>query len=480
MPVHRPRGSFLRGAEPQPPRARRWGSRAATAGLAALVLAACTLAHPPDLARIYRDQASRRERRPPLVGLPGLIGTRIEDPSSHEVLWGGLSSLVRRKAPMRLALPVRPGDRSGLEPVAPIRSLAGMDVYGGITRTLITCGGYRFSTLEEAAGPAPLLEFPYDWRLGCEENAARLAEFLASLRRLCKDPGLKVDLVGHSMGGLIARYYLLYGGADVLAEPAARPTFAGAEQVRRLVMFGTPNAGSAEALLALVHGFRLGLAWVPPDLLATMPSMVELMPPPGDPVLYHPDGTPAALDIHAPSTWKDQRWGVFDPDLEPGILKRYRDLHTGSSDRDARIYLEDLRENFARLLARAANFHRALRAAPAPAWVPTLLLGGNCERTLRGMVVEEERGRWVVRPRPGDVRRPVPGVDLERIYFGFGDGNVTRESLLGEGPVPPSASPLPHAVVGFICADHKDLVKNWTFQDNLLHFLLHDPGNAAQ
>jgi hypothetical protein len=31
---------------------------------------------------------------------------------------------------------------------------------------------------------------------------------------------------------------------------------------------------------------------------------------------------------------------------------------------------------------------------------------------------------------------------------------------------------------GFVCEKHRDLVKNWTFRDNLLNFLLYRPPPA--
>lgn len=86
---------------------------------------------------------------------------------------------------------------------------------------------------------APLLEasghrvarfnYPNDQPL--DESAALLADELASLRR--QHPRLKFDLVGHSMGALIARAYIEgdhYQGG-----------------VRRLIMLAPPNQGSCYA-----------------------------------------------------------------------------------------------------------------------------------------------------------------------------------------------------------------------------------------
>jgi pimeloyl-ACP methyl ester carboxylesterase len=71
--------------------------------------------------------------------------------------------------------------------------------------------------------------FSYDWRLGLDELGARLAARIASERR-------PVILVGHSMGGLVAR-----AAARILPKRA----------VRRLIMLGAPNQGSFAPVQAL-------------------------------------------------------------------------------------------------------------------------------------------------------------------------------------------------------------------------------------
>ena len=68
----------------------------------------------------------------------------------------------------------------------------------------------------------------YDWRLDLEELADVLIE------RIKAEPFAKVSLVGHSMGGLIARL--------ALRDDEVR------EKVDRLVMLGTPNHGSFNSL----------------------------------------------------------------------------------------------------------------------------------------------------------------------------------------------------------------------------------------
>jgi pimeloyl-ACP methyl ester carboxylesterase len=81
----------------------------------------------------------------------------------------------------------------------------------------------------------------------------------------------KVDIVGHSMGGLVGLYYLKRLG--------------GRHRVRRLVMLGTPAQGTWSALLGLVTA-PLGLASL--QLLPGSPFLRELSDcplPPGSDVV---------------------------------------------------------------------------------------------------------------------------------------------------------------------------------------------------
>jgi pimeloyl-ACP methyl ester carboxylesterase len=78
------------------------------------------------------------------------------------------------------------------------------------------------------AGLGPLVGFEY-WTLGGVEKASRaLAAFV---EEVCVRLGCpQVDLVGHSMGGMVARHYATLG--------------AGASRVRHLVTLGSPHGGT--------------------------------------------------------------------------------------------------------------------------------------------------------------------------------------------------------------------------------------------
>jgi uncharacterized protein (TIGR03437 family) len=71
-----------------------------------------------------------------------------------------------------------------------------------------------------------------------EDLGNALGQFLALIKDDTGTPVAQVDLVGHSMGGLIARAYLSGLQSDGSLSPPANP------RVRRLIMIATPNFGS--------------------------------------------------------------------------------------------------------------------------------------------------------------------------------------------------------------------------------------------
>ena len=104
-----------------------------------------------------------------------------------------------------------------------------------------------------------LVSVSYDWRRDIVESAQRLMQFVkekqAYVRAQYRDrygvenAEVKFDIATHSMGGLVARYFLMYGDQDLPTDGSLPElTWAGANYVERVIFVGTPNAGSVEAL----------------------------------------------------------------------------------------------------------------------------------------------------------------------------------------------------------------------------------------
>lgn len=110
-------------------------------------------------------------------------------------------------------------------------------------------------------------EFPYDWRRDNRVAAHRLAasctQWLAARRQ--QHPDARLVLLGHSMGGLVSRYYL-----EVLG---------GWRDTRRLVTFGTPFRGSLNAVDFAANGFTKFFGLIDlTDLMVSFTSVQQLLP----------------------------------------------------------------------------------------------------------------------------------------------------------------------------------------------------------
>jgi len=131
-----------------------------------------------------------------------------------------------------------------------------------------TYGDYRplSAELGRRFGADNVVGFAYDWRRSCVTSAAALKRFVDA-ELAARPPGTKAVLVGHSMGGLVARRYLACEG--------------GAERCLLLVSLGTPYRGAARAIGAIAHGVpkipgRTGQRLH--RMLASLPSVHELLP----------------------------------------------------------------------------------------------------------------------------------------------------------------------------------------------------------
>lgn len=439
---------------------------------------ASILAREPDLERLYAAHAAGG--RTPVIVIPGVFGSRLRDRESGEEIWpGSLLDLLtgRRLGQLALSAAGRAtavvGDR--LEPGDFFFEAFGRDYYGTILATLTGPGGYHCipsSELTERGAEADCVMLSWDWRRDLVEGAGELDRVIRQLRLLRGDPRLRVDIVAHSAGGLVARYYLRFGATDVLDrdDPEAAIDAAGGSAVRRTILIGTPNYGSVSALQGAIMGNTVGLAMMRPELLATMPSLFQLFPNPNRTWMIDVDGQRLDVDLYDVETWRRYQWSIFDPEV------RQRIIADASGSADPAAELRDREIFFAEALTRARRFHQALSTPLGDATTEYVVFGGDCELTPARCLLEEVDGRVLIRLNPEDVRARIPGVDYEALMLEPGDGRVTKASLLARDSLSPDASqpgffPIAYAV--FICRSHADLPSDITFRDNLLNILLY-------
>lgn len=115
-------------------------------------------------------------------------------------------------------------------------------------------------------------EFPYDWRRDNRVAARLLARqshtWLEQWRERSGNPDAKLILMGHSMGGLVSRYFL--------------ECLDGWKSTRMLITFGTPYRGSLNALGFVANGMKKKLGPIPildlSQLLRSFTSVYQLLP----------------------------------------------------------------------------------------------------------------------------------------------------------------------------------------------------------
>jgi pimeloyl-ACP methyl ester carboxylesterase len=114
-------------------------------------------------------------------------------------------------------------------------------------------------------------EFPYDWRRDVRAGAGSLLrqshDWLAAWRSSSGNPDAKLVLIGHSLGGVVARAFL--------------ELMDGWRDTRVLITFGTPFAGSVNAVHFLVNGFgkKVGPFGIDlSDMLRSFTSVYQLLP----------------------------------------------------------------------------------------------------------------------------------------------------------------------------------------------------------
>jgi len=207
------------------------------------------------------------ELQPPVIVVPGITATSLEDtyPLSPDEIW----SPVLNKNYDRIAMHPDDPRYEALEPARVLpRSLFGI-VYDDLVQAL------RHELAPRMDQPTPVYAFPYDWRQDCRRSVDRLGEFVVEvlnrtrlLPHYAGAPPKRVDLVGHSMGGLIISGYL--------GQKPART------RVRRVVTMGTPFRGSVDAVSKLSTGMGTLTGDAPRDReresARTIPAIYQLLP----------------------------------------------------------------------------------------------------------------------------------------------------------------------------------------------------------
>ncbi|MGI9330582.1 MAG: lipase/acyltransferase domain-containing protein [Gammaproteobacteria bacterium] len=417
-----------------------------------------------------RDPSARN----PVIVIPGVLGSKLVAEADSRSVWGewrtGFSDPASGEGAQLLGLPIEYGT-----PLDELRGqsrvdgaldtvrgyIAGMPVkitaYGDVMSAMgveshadtVQHDRQKANTSEAAA-----FEFSYDWRRSLDECAMDFADFVArtsrflQIQRRSSEP-IRFDVVAHSMGGLVLRYFLQYG-RQLLPYDDAMPrlTWAGAAHIEKAVIVGTPNAGSLTMIDRLVRGIPKNALHPTygPVLLGTFPSGYQLLPR-----NRHQPGASTSLrredDVLDPDFWLSRDWGITASWLKEERARQFPDIDN-QADR-----IEAAEDHLRKCLFSARRFQSAMdQPAPgAPDHLEYHLFMGETQKTARCFTGAR-----------GD--RTVSWTD-----YGPGDGTVlTSSARLTESD---GRSPIPWRSVTALRSNHMGLLKDPALFSRVLRLL---------
>ena len=214
-------------------------------------------------------------KKNPVIIVPGILSSYLNENTSNTEVWPNGDKMAFSKSDeyldeLALDLLGQP-DLSNpvMIPTDIFRNVKGTDYFDGLINQLKN-NGY--------AENDNLFVFPYDWRLSIQDNVDNVySPLLTSLKDkvdqvLAQTGAQKVDIVAHSMGGLLAKYYIEHYGQG---------------KVDKFVDIATPHLGAPNTLKTLVFGDDMNIKFAGINLLNPLeikkisqnsPAVYQLLP----------------------------------------------------------------------------------------------------------------------------------------------------------------------------------------------------------
>jgi len=225
-----------------------------------------------EIAQHYASgQPRKKSALDPVIIVPGIMGSYLVRENTYEEIWPRISTMLIDPwdgylNELAMGMDGMPNPESGnLQPADIFRNLYGEDFFAGLINEL-TASGY-----EEGVN---LFVFPYDWRLdlniiaGDDSRLPRTETLKEKVEAVISQTGAeKVDIVAHSMGGLIAKLYMQKYGGD---------------KVNKFVDIATPHLGAPETMKTLMYGDNLDIWFLNSNKIynisQNLPSIYQLLP----------------------------------------------------------------------------------------------------------------------------------------------------------------------------------------------------------
>ena len=230
----------------------------------------------------------------PVIVVPGITASYLKDhyAVSPETVWAVLPHTKRFE---RVALHPDNPRYEAQEPARVFPDQLYEIAYGELIEEL------RYNLTPNEETPVPVYPFGYDWRQPLEETELQLIDFIEEviertrLTRHYNDAGYtadgRVNLVGHSMGGLIVAGALELLGAQ--------------RRVDKVATLATPYQGSFEAAIKMITGTaNLGVPAPSSrerEAARLTPSLYYLLPTISEGIILDDENVP---DLYDPDLWQ--------------------------------------------------------------------------------------------------------------------------------------------------------------------------------
>lgn len=206
------------------------------------------------------------DSKTPVLIVPGLLGTELK--RNGELLWVDGPRLLSNIGdgfmdPLSFSSNLQPSDSQVLSDGV----LTSESAFDYMDSLIVELEDQGYTKNEN------LFTFPYDWRYGVtgkyadgKTNTDLLAEKIQEI--LAQTGSGEIDVIAHSMGGLILKKYV----ADNVAD----------NHIGKAVFVGVPNTGAPKSVKTLLEGDNLGMFFVSQKeikkISQNMPAMYDLLP----------------------------------------------------------------------------------------------------------------------------------------------------------------------------------------------------------
>jgi pSer/pThr/pTyr-binding forkhead associated (FHA) protein len=196
--------------------------------------------------------------RHPVVFIPGFMGSELW--RGDERIWPNVKAMFTNPEIYRLPSDEPIEARQLVSEVVIVPRFLKIERYKALGDFLCDDLGYERGK--------DLLEFPWDWRLDPRVAAKQLGEQIADWREHMKEAQLPITIIAHSLGCLVARYYV--------------EKLDGHSIVNRMVLLGGTHSGMPKALEAFgafgKQPFIYGIAEPFQRAIASAPSVYTMLP----------------------------------------------------------------------------------------------------------------------------------------------------------------------------------------------------------